>query len=617
MALRAADFSRMGDLGLVTILHWTYFAALGLVIVGFSLELLRTPIRESRLLVFTLLFVVIIFGTAPAIEPVAALTDSWIHAGFIQYIVGHGHALDNYDARFSWPGAFSLGAMMVSFTGQHTAVIFLRWFPLFIELLYLAPLRAIARASGAGRRAGWFGVLLFYATNWIYQDYFSPQAVAFLFYLVIFAAVLTTWSPRPLGSDEEAGRDRGTWWRRTRATTTAPSPDGENQVSEVVLTTWSPRPFVPDESGLALRDRWRQFRATASWSRVEGHDSVANLPGMTVFALLGLLGLISLALAMSHQITPYAVVALLLAGLFARRMARPELVIMTALLTVGWLSLGASNFWIGHLSTIFGSIGQIGNSIGSNVASRVVGSASHRFVVHLRILLIAGLYLVALVGVLRRRADSRALEVLAGVPILLIAVQGYGGEGLMRLVLFSLPFTALLAASAILPRRWGEVRNWLPALRLGRHGRHLCRVAVVALVMACAVVTTVVRGGNDAYEAYSVGELAAMDYTYAHAHVGNIIGLVAPYIPYGQLQVGSISVQLAASSDAPTLTGDRKSLMTLHPRFIVLGKSQEAWGEIVAGYPKGWEARLAAYLIAHGYHAARTWATATVLVRTR
>ena len=102
--------------------------------------------------------------------------------------------LENYDARFSWPGTFSLGAVLAGFTGVNT-VDFLRWAPLVFELLYLPPLLVIARCSGVGVRAGWLGVALFYATNWIDQDYFSPQALNYLLYLVVLATVLACWQP--------------------------------------------------------------------------------------------------------------------------------------------------------------------------------------------------------------------------------------------------------------------------------------------------------------------------------------------------------------------------------------------------------------------------------------
>ena len=81
--------------------------------------------------------------------------------------------------------------------GQGPVIFLLRWFPLAIELAYLAPMLAIARASGVSRRAGWLGVALFFGTDWIYQDYFSPQAVNFLFYLSVVAVVLTCWRPSP------------------------------------------------------------------------------------------------------------------------------------------------------------------------------------------------------------------------------------------------------------------------------------------------------------------------------------------------------------------------------------------------------------------------------------
>ena len=193
-----------------------------------------------------------------------------------------------------------------------------------------------------------------------------------------------------------------------------------------------------------------------------------------------------------------------LAGcLITRRLGRPELIILAGVLAVGWLSLGASNFWIGHLSTIFGSVGAVASTVGSNVTSRVTGNASHLFVVKLRISITAALYLLTVVGFLRRWTNSRLLEVLVGVPFLLVLAQNYGGEGLLRVVLFGLPFTSLLAASAILPGNSGTIRPLVPSIDFARFGR-IARVAL-ALVMLIvllgfAIATVVVRGGNDAYE---------------------------------------------------------------------------------------------------------------------
>jgi hypothetical protein len=569
VAVSRADFSTMGSLGLVTLLGWPYFACLALLVIGLVIELLRVPLRPSSLALLVLALIVVLFGTASVVEPTARLTDSWVHAGFVQYIFEHGHVLENFDARFSWPGMFSLGAVLVGFTGLADAVGFLRWAPLAFELLYLPPLLVIARYSGVGVRAGWAGVALFYATNWIDQDYFSPQALVYLFYLVVLAAVLACW--RPVRLDEAGG-------------------------------------------GIGLRARVAATLGSISRRRLAGHDAYSKWSRGRVLALLGLVAFVILAASISHQLTPYALILALVACLLARRLGRPELIVVTAVLAVGWLSLGASNFWIGHLSQIFGSFGQAGSTFGSNVANRVTGSQSHLWVVRLRIVSTIGLFVLAGVGALRRAADSRSLELLAAAPFALLFFQSYGGEGLLRVVLFGLPFTSLLAASAILPKRAGVLRPVLPKIRLGRHGLILLGLSLFVTLFGFAALTTVVRGGNDAYEAFSADEVAAMNFAYAHAVSGETIGAVSSYLPLGYRDVGDVSVFIASDQGenltVPFLSGQLKHA---RPDFIVLSRAQEVWGEQVMGFPKGWISTVSEELQRHGYQVAARWPTATVL----
>jgi hypothetical protein len=570
IAVREADFLRMTNIGLISVLHWPYFVGLGFVAIGFAIELLRVHLRPVRLIVLIVVLIVFVFGTASAVAPVAGLEDSWLMAGFVQYIFHHGHVLLNFDARFSWPGSFSLGAVLVAFTGQANAYGFLRWFPLFIELCYLAPLIVIARCSGVGRRASWLGIALFYSTNWIYQDYFSPQALNYLFFLVVIAVVLACWQPK----------------QRARLANV----------------------------GSHTRERLRQSRFLFSYSRISGGDALTDLNGFTTLMLFGILGILCFASATSHQLTPFAIIMALSACLLTRRLGWSELVIVSALFAVGWLSLGASNYWIGHFAQIFGEVGKLGSTYGQNVSSRITGSASHLLVVKTRIALTASLYLLAGIGFLRRSPDSRSLEVLAGAPFLLLAVQSYGGEGLLRVVLFGLPFTSLLAASAVLPNRNGAIRSLVPNFRPGRFTRVTLCVVVAIAVLGFALATTLVRGGNDAYEAFSSGELAAVNYAYNHAHAGQTIGMVAPFLPGGQRDVGTVAFFIAANGDgSSSVSYDQKVLLQTHPAFIILSQSQEAWGEIVAGYPVGWEGSLEAYLVTHGYQIDAEWRTATVL----
>ena len=140
-----------------------------------------------------------------------------------------------------------------------------------------------------------------------------------------------------------------------------------------------------------------------------------------------------------------AVLAALAASYVLTR-ALPIMPVVTAVvvLVFGWLSLGATNFWAGHLANIFGSFGDFAAKFSSNVANRVTGVAAHRFIAKLRILITAVLFLGAGIGSLRRAADTRTLEALVAVPFLLVVAQNYGGEGLIRVVLFGLPFLSNL-----------------------------------------------------------------------------------------------------------------------------------------------------------------------------
>ncbi len=564
----------MGDFGLITVLGWPFFAGLLLTVIGFTWEMNRRRSTDRRMIMLTLILVVFLFGTSSAVAPIASLGDSWLHAGYVQFFLQHGHTLSNYDARFSWPGGFSLGAILVAFTGQSNALGFLRWFPLFIEMCYLAPMLVIARSSGVSRRTAWLGVAFFYASNWIYQDYFSPQALNYLFMLVVMATVLAYMRPR-------RGVPASRMMREFR-----------KRVASLTSRLHLPQPPV---------------------------DEPFQTPSPIVTrTLFGLTGLICFASAISHQLTPYAIVLALSAAFVTHRLGRPELIVLTSLFAVGWLSLGAADFWMGHLTTIFGSVGNISSTIGSNVTKRVNGSTSHRVVVDVRILITAALFFLAGIGALIRRPATRTLEALAAAPFLLVLVQNYGGEALLRVTLYGLPFTALLAASAITPNRAVITKLLFARLQIRHSTRaamHL--VTVAAVVFGLSLATFFVRGGNDAYESFSLGELAAVNYVYDHIKVGQTIGMVIPYLPLGQRDIGSVHYFPAAEAGiAPTLENLRREFLKIRPDFIVLSAAQEAWGTIIAGYPPDWESRLRIYLTGHKYQIVAKWATATVLKST-
>ena len=567
-AVYRANSLLMNSYGLVSVLGWPYFLGLVLIVAALTFELLHIRLRPNRLALLIAVLVFFVFGTACAVEPVAGLQSSFVHAGFIQYILQHGHPINSYDARFSWPGGFSLAAVLVSFAGLSNALAFLRWFPLIIELLYMAPLIVIARCSGVGRRAAWLGVIFFYANNWIYQDYFSPQALDYLLFLVIVATVFACWQPARTGNTAIRGFVRSS---------------------------------VANVRALFTRTRLKGLEARSEWSSSK------------MLAVIVLLSLIGLASSMSHQLTPYVLLLELGACLLTRRLGRPELIVVVFLFAVGWLSLGASNYWIGHLHAIFGSAGQLTGTFGANVTSRVTGSLSHRLIVDGRILDVMTLYALGVIGALRRRPDSRALEALAGAPLLLLLTQNYGGEGLLRAVLFGLPFVSLLAASALLPNQVGPNRALLAQMPFRRSGRKVLGAVVAVLVFVVTLGTVVVRGGNDSYESYTNGEFAAVNYTYNHITPGETLGVVEGYLPLGYRDVGLINIYSLIGNENATVRLRPSAFVKHHATWIILSQSQESWGVNIGGYPASWELNLESSLLGEGYKIAKVWPTATVL----
>jgi len=190
----------------------------------------------------------------------------------------------------------------------------------------------------------------------------------------------------------------------------------------------------------------------------------------------------------------YALILALCCCLVTRRLGRPELILVAAVLAVGMAQLRSEqllarsplrHFWIG------GPVEQHDWIEHHRSGHWQFEPPLHRGAPDRQSPW--GLFFLAGIGFLRRYANSRMIEALAAVPFLLLTVQNYGGEGLLRVVLYGLPFTSLLAASAILPGSAGTIRAFLPKLRIGRYGRLMLRAAVVVVLFGFCVATTLTR----------------------------------------------------------------------------------------------------------------------------
>jgi hypothetical protein len=430
----------MTSLGLVSVLPATAFVALALLGVSFCVSVWRRPASSALLASHVVALVFMLYALPALVEPTARFAVTWRHAGVLQAILDGSYRDGGSNPYFEWPGFFVLAGFAAKAAGIGSVIGAANWAPLVFDLLYLGPLLLILRTLTIDPRLVWLAVWVFYLGNWVGQDYFSPQAFAYLLYLIVLA-ILVTWM-RPAG------------WPGSRV-----------------------RPPV---------------RA----------------------ALIGIVLFIFAAMVVSHQLTPFALLSSTAVLVIARRCgARGLPAAMTVILLI-WLAYMTAGFLGGHSSEIVGGIGHLDTTVGTNVGGRLRGDAGHLFVARARIGLTLCLWAVAFLAALwlRRRGHREPAPLLLFLaPFGLALVQPYGGEILLRVFLFALPFTAFFIASVMR-------RAPLPVA-----------VAVTLLLTAGFLVT---RYGNERMDWFTPGEVRAVDRLDALAPAGSTLVAWSNSLPW-------------------------------------------------------------------------------------
>ena len=129
--------------------------------------------------------------------------------------------------------------------------------------------------------------------------------------------------------------------------------------------------------------------------------------------------------------------------------------LLLAVMLGAWLTYMTVAYLSGHLSGMLSFFGQLDVTVGANLTDRLNGSPDHMLVTRLRLLMTLFLWGLAFLGGLRRARHGRLdlnHALLALAPFPLIAMQNYGGELLMRIYLYALPFMAFFAAALFFPR---------------------------------------------------------------------------------------------------------------------------------------------------------------------
>jgi hypothetical protein len=532
-SLLSVDPARIGGTGLVEAVPPTFFVAIFLSLTGFvaTLNLRRhTPVLLATQV---LVLVVILHSADPIIHGLPRLEASYRHLGIADYIAQSGQLDTNLDAYFNWPGFFDLLGLLSGATGVRDLMGIATWAPLGINLLLLAPLLALATRLTSQPRQAWAGVWLFYLTSWVGQDYLAPQAYAFLLLVTLLACLLSAFS--------------GWAW-----------PTGSNRFTRFLARSVTRLdPTVP-------------------------HQGMSSPPPVDAAVLLIISVGLLVAMTASHQLTPFAAIPILAVFLLSGRLRMPSLPILAAVLSFGWLVFVARDFFDGHLTQLFGSFGDVEAHTLGAVSQRVAGSDSHVLVVYIRLAEVALVWILAAVGAFlahRRRTAWLTAALGALAPLVLIPGQAYGGELLLRLYLFSLPFAACLAVLTFMPDRRGGP-GWRRAL------------ALLAMGSVLATATVVTRYGNDSMEKFTPDEVALVNQLYATAPQGSILIEAVRNTPWQFQKYADYDYRaLLAAQPKPgaePLTCDSSNrIAQLSGAYLIITTSQKRAADLLETTPPG------------------------------
>ncbi|GAA3048477.1 hypothetical protein GCM10010464_10940 [Pseudonocardia yunnanensis] len=544
VAAATTDLAALDGWGLARVLGPAAWASLLCAVGACVVELWSPRPRIPMLGAATAVLILCSFGMPSVVEPAARFTTAWLIAGFTNAIAGDGQVPIGIDARFYWPAFFAQWAFFQDAGGVTRLDSVLRWFPPVIVGVWAIGVYALARSMLGGTRAPWVAAWLFLGLNWIEQDYFSPQAIGIVLMLTVLAFALG-----PLA---------------TRRTDSAGVPG------------W-PSPH-PDAERLPLWRRW----VVAARTR----PTRPSLPPRQLLLIYFCAALCLIAIAPEHQLTPFAIIGQLVLLAVVGRFRGRGLVLVAILAVAVYVLIAGREFWLTQLSLITGA-GEEGNALEVGVAGRLEGDFGQVAVKLLRIVVPVATWLLAIIGAWvywRRRRDLVPIA-LAAVPMGMAAVQSYGGELFLRIVLYGLPILAILGADA------------LRALVRWRRGMEYVLAAGMALLFGSIIL---IRGGNEAYMIVYPDEVDMVREVYATTPHGLEVMPLINVGPYAVEGVDTHSHGTVIEGCTQLADDPIRCINAEYPDVLLTFDAVEAQGRYLDLKPPGWSLQVVQELVASG-----------------
>lgn len=420
VSLRYVNLSHMTDLGLLTVLPISTYFAFGLLTISFCWVAYQSKPYIAVLLIHVIVLIVMIHGMPNILYGSLRYSWAWKHVGIVDYIQRHGAVNPSISVPgaellriyHNWPGFFALSALVTEAAGFNSSLSFARWSQVAFNLLDLGALLFIFQSLTRDHRLVWLSTWFFFVTNWIGQDYFSPQALSYFLYLIVLGICLY----------------------------------GFSDAKPPLLKMLKRR--LPAESAVRVIHKVLS-RTDASSSTRSNITRSGQQIGLMLIMIAAMM-----AIASSHQLTPFITIsALALLAIFQRCSAR-YLPILMAVLTLSWIIYMAAPYVSSNPKFFRSLLSPLAANINETLIDLSLASTGQVIVAVIGRGLTAFVWILAILGGIRRLRQglwdlTAALLVFA--PFLLLASQSYGGEMLFRFYFFSLPFIVFFAAALIYP----------------------------------------------------------------------------------------------------------------------------------------------------------------------
>ncbi|HEX9088825.1 MAG TPA: hypothetical protein VF867_15005 [Arthrobacter sp.] len=403
LALTGEDL--VGNRGLLTTFPLIWYVAVAAVV---ALCIWAVAARKMASNVFlaasTTGLVAMLYASAPMVVSIPRLPWSYKHIAVTNYIGATGQVDPSIDIYNRWPGFFSVSAFMGEVVGYRDAVDYAALAEFGFGLLDVAIILAIARTLSANPRIYWTATLVFTLTNWVNQNYYSPQAFSYTLYLTMCLIALTFLRSTPI------------------------------RIATVV------------EGRLHRLQGWVK-RGRPAAPQTQKTEAVYVNRAMVMPAAVALLLLQAVTVA-SHQLTPYMVILalfpLFVFGYFRPKWIGPALALMAFAYLLPNLDFVANKYGVFSGFDFFKNASYTLPEV-SNIddASRWMARTPDALSLFVGVLGLAGFVRNMLRGNVRQTVIVGWLAV---APMFWLMAQSYGGEAKFRVFLFALPWLAVGAA---------------------------------------------------------------------------------------------------------------------------------------------------------------------------